>query len=291
MSEAPARGHAARKAVGGVLAVLAIGSTYGFLAVYSFDLLLHGYPHGSSPVSSDASQFVIGVVWLSFGLFLAWLACVTLSPRGQMGLARTWLGGFKLPRPGRGLLVFSAALAADGLGYWLYVAVDAWRHLPSPEADPVAHSLVYDAAYGVVWGGIGEELLVLALPVVVARALWPSASRMWVGLGMFALVALRLSYHAYQGYGAWSHLPWAVAAIALYLWSGRVWPQIIAHGVYDVAVSLLDHEVISAPVFWVGMLAIIVAGTWAGFARLERDDSVKLRDILRRLAPLPGRYP
>ena len=288
MSETPARGHAARKAGGSALAVLAIASTYGFLAVYSVDLLLHGYPHGSSQVSSDASQFVVSVIWLCFGLFLALIACVTLSPRGQRGLVRTWLAGFKPPRPGRGLVVVSAALAADGLGYWLYAAADAWRRLPSPEPDPVTRSLVYDAAYGVVWGGIGEELLVLALPVVVARAIWPSASRMWVGLGMVSLVALRLSYHAYQGYGAWSHLPWAVAAIALYLWSGRVWPQIIAHGLYDVAVSLLDHGAISAPVFWVGMLALIVAGARTGFIRLEVDDKVRLREALRRLIPIPG---
>lgn len=89
--------------------------------------------------------------------------------------------------------------------------------------------------------GITEEVLALAVPVLFAGYVlsrgpeWLRRRRtpaIWA-LGA-TLVAVRMTYHLYQGSAAVSHLPWAVATVALYLHTRRLLPIVVAHVVADV---------------------------------------------------------
>lgn len=81
--------------------------------------------------------------------------------------------------------------------------------------------------------GIGEELLVLALPMM-AMALFTDR----LSIVMPVLVVMRLSYHLYYGWSAIGLIvPWAVATVVV-LWFWRSWTMLIGliviHLVADV---------------------------------------------------------
>lgn len=92
----------------------------------------------------------------------------------------------------------------------------------------------------------------------------------------------------YQGSWAWSHLPWAVGAVLLYLWTGRVWPQILAHAFYDMILTLTDHHEISqlAEIMLLHgvTLASLASGSVITLARRRRRRAAPTADE-RQLTP------
>ncbi|MEP9394374.1 hypothetical protein ABLE94_19260 [Gordonia sp. VNK1] len=87
-----------------------------------------------------------------------------------------------------------------------------------------------------VGAGFGEEIIVLAVPVVILRFYRvPTVGAIWI------LVALRIAYHLYYNViGVWWMLPWALASALIYWW----WPDrrilgglIVAHIAYDAVAA------------------------------------------------------
>lgn len=103
------------------------------------------------------------------------------------------------------------------------------------------------------------------------------------------LVIARIAYHLYQGAWAWSHLPWAVGAVLLYLWTGRVWPQILAHAFYDTTLALSDHHEISQPAEMVllhGVATVLVILGLVMMARGRRRPAISARPAGTELTPM-----
>jgi hypothetical protein len=82
--------------------------------------------------------------------------------------------------------------------------------------------------------GVGEELLVLALPYLVLTRIRFRDRPIPSTAVMALLVALRMSYHVYYGWSALSLLPWAITSVAVFARYQRVWPLILTHTVYDL---------------------------------------------------------
>jgi len=80
-----------------------------------------------------------------------------------------------------------------------------------------------------IGAGIGEEVLLLAIPFALAtRAGW----KPWVVIAL--LTGLRLSIHLYYGAGSVFVVLWIPAAYLLYPATRSILPLILGHIVYDV---------------------------------------------------------
>ncbi|MFC1405771.1 MULTISPECIES: CPBP family intramembrane glutamic endopeptidase [Streptacidiphilus] len=90
--------------------------------------------------------------------------------------------------------------------------------------------------------GFSEEVVVLAGPVLLLRAVWRRPLGP-VGRGCLitVLAALRLSYHVEYGLGVLPLLPWAIACALIYERSRALIPLMIAHAVYDVVVTMANR--------------------------------------------------
>lgn len=224
-----------------MLVIFAYLVGYGPGVVTSVVVLITGDQSAVDTQSmSGAAAFAIESGLIGIGLLLGAAATRLISSAAL----REWLSGQPPRRPGRGMLIAGLVLGSHLAGYWLYV----WLFHPRPPAhDPATPALWLDAAQSTVAGAIGEEFIVLALPIVVARWLAPRLLRPGRPAVMFVAVLVigRMAYHLYQGAAAWSHLPWAVVAILLYMRWGRVWPQILAHAFYDLTLVLAQHHRIS----------------------------------------------
>lgn len=88
-----------------------------------------------------------------------------------------------------------------------------------------------------VMAGVFEETLVLATPLLIVAVLARRANPVPPLLIVAVLVAARMGYHLYYGWGALQLLPWAIAMVFVYWRFRATWPLIVAHIVYDVAVA------------------------------------------------------
>lgn len=239
---------------------------YGSAVAFSVQVMMHGYPPSRAHVSYEqlVRWFVAGEILIAAGVVLSWLACVVAG----RGVWRQWVQGFKSPRPGGAASVFGALLALQMLG-WVIVAL---VNPPAPPADTASFSLAMDVGHSVISGAVGEELIVLAAPIVVMRRVLPGvfARRGFVIIVVAALVVLRLSYHLYQGAWALTHVPWAIGAIVLYLIFGRIWPQIVAHAVYDVVLVLHEHAVITQTAQYALLFLMPLVGLGVGWWQRRR---------------------
>lgn len=108
--------------------------------------------------------------------------------------------------------------------------------------------LGYQLVRGVT-AAVGEEFIVLALPVVLVRYTTPHllTRRAGVVAVVIGLVILRMAYHLYYEQSALMLVPWAVVTALLYLRIGRVWPLIIAHAAYNTLLAFNDHDLLAHP--------------------------------------------
>lgn len=108
--------------------------------------------------------------------------------------------------------------------------------------------------------GVGEEVLVLAVPVFVLKS-----ARVPFAAALPLLVAMRVAFHLYYGYSVLWLLPWAIGVTALY-WR---WPSpkvlcalIIAHTGYDIP-SMLGANLQTVTVVAAVMVVVAVGcGRW-----------------------------
>lgn len=184
---------------------------------------------------------------------------------GQLGrplLAtfREWLVGARGAPNGVALLLMG--------GFWLsfLAGVEMVRVLdlnPPGVLEAASEATLWHEVASAVLAGVGEELLVLALPVVLLRRYFGHLSGAGPVVLFVGLVAMRMSYHLYYEAWAFAHLPWAIVITALYLKFGVVWPLILAHAGFNTVQALGRYGLIEAgPLMWgVGVLTATL-GLW-----------------------------
>lgn len=240
-----------QRAVAPLLGLAAYVCAYGLAIIKSIDVLLHGY--GSTTVSHASQRDDVRTPVLASCLLVVALTLASMAVRLVGAPQCEWLIGTTPARRGRGIFTVGALMLSSVAG--VYLVADAGAAVGP--TNPVHHALWFDLVFAVTQGALGEELLVLALPLVLIRHAAPHVleRRSSIARVVAVGVALRLAYHLYQGVWSLSHILWAAAAIVLYLWSGRVWPQIIAHALYDVVAVLWNHDAIGGGVQWLALIA------------------------------------
>lgn len=243
--------------IAAVMGALAIVFAFG-PGIATSIWLLFSEP-GVSASSDPLGSLITGLFFLSGGLVLAYGATRVLLPGRDA--TREWLRGRPDPKPGSGLLSAGGALLGLLLGYGLLLALG-----PEQRAQPADGPLWFALTWSVLVAGLGEEMLVLALPVVLLRHSAPRWLASHGTLVITLLVVLRLSYHVHYGVWALALLPWAAAAAWLYLRFGRVWPLVLQHATYDIVLALRDAGTISQAtqntLFVASTAVLIVAGYW-----------------------------
>ncbi len=144
-----------------------------------------------------------------------------------------------------GLLLFCAAYFLMWVAFLVFGSLPRLGE-PAVPAEP-APSALYVVTYAVL-AGVGEELLIVAVPVAVMTALrlrWP--------VQLLVLVVLRTPFHLYYGYTAvLLAAVWSVGYWLLYRRYRWIWPLVAAHTLYDC--------VTHASVFGAGGLVLRLVG-------------------------------
>lgn len=198
---------------------------------------------------------------VGFGLVLAWGAVKTLGDPWRL----EWAVGRSPAVRGTGLLTAGLALLALMGGYGALAPF-----LSSGSADTDEAPLWFALPRAFAYAGLGEELIVLALPIVALRALTPSLlSGRWLALTVPVLVSLRMPYHLYHGEWILTLLPWALVTVLIYIRWGRVWPLILQHTFYNTMLALSDVGYFSQRTLIVTLVAAGLGCTAAGLWRMR----------------------
>jgi len=185
--------------------------------------------------AADAARATLAfqAVWLQFGCaaLAVLLAAGSQLSRAELGIRRPVRSRYVLGR-GWGATagyVFILGASAAMTGQVLTVLHLAGRTYPG--AGDAAHSAVLTGAFlaGSVAAGVGEEILLFAVPIALARrAGWP----VWVVVGF--VTVLRWSIHAYYGWTSLFVVVWIPAGYLLYRAVGSIWPLVAGHGLFDL---------------------------------------------------------
>jgi len=248
-----------------VTAIAAFGGVFGWSVRDAVDIACQYHGSTVRRVGLSASS---SVGWAVFAALVAGVAVLALR-----GSNRWW--------PGSGQWVWTrhragwaVALGATGLSMLclalgdsvLSSVLDRWALLN--HVDAVGISTVGQVA-GALQAGIGEEVIVLAIPAAVLRFY-----RAPTVLALCVLVALRVSYHLYYGWiGVVWLVPWAVVTAAVY-WRWPDWRLLVLlvvdHAVFDLRSLLFGRD---AGMIWLlaGVSVLAVAGAirprwWAAAA-------------------------
>lgn len=259
-----------------VLGVPAAGSVVTFLALVQQET---GVAPVEEPQSYADIAFWIGVT-LTFGMIVG-VALTRFISRRYPGtrVGRDWLAD-RARRGGWGGLALTAGVP------WLILSVTqplytylaeqfiGVRALAVEQTIPPLWFVIVSAT----WAGFGEELFVVALPIVALayvvepRNFWRAFWYTWP-----ILVAARMIYHAYYGWGFLQFLPWAMAVPILYALYRRVWPLIVMHSAYNVLNDLDGLGYLPTTVHLTIVIGVGTALTIAGIAFNRRGaQAVKL---------------
>lgn len=258
------------------LVVVALTALFLYVTISSALIALGNPAAGADDTASDAVQ-------ASYYLLL--LAGAGIALLAAAGISGTRAAGFPAGSArhlGR-LLIGSAATVYVPLVVCTtaYVVIAAFGEVPQANS-PRQSTMVGLAAS--LSSGIGEEVFVVVVPVVLLGPLLAWASRRSPGTGRAATVALvvlmvaaRLSYHLYYGPVALVLLPWAVLTVLVYLRTRAVLPLMICHVGYDAVLQLPGLLGVG------GTVLLALGGAIAG--------SLFVADVRTRAAGHPGNAP
>lgn len=256
----------ARRAMTTVIAAWAIG--FAVPTVRAVIYLVHRF--SARFVDTGPQLFTAVLVDYLPACLVAVLVLLLVTRRlgttpAQAGLA--WPGRDR--RSGRELLglvvvCLLAQLVSPGLDVLLPRSGSPWDRKLTPGVHPWFD---LDAAFSAARAAIGEELLVVVVPVLLLRA--AKVRTRWIVL---ALLAMRISYHVYYGWASLDVLVWGSVFLALYLARGWIWPQLIAHFIYDTLNGGLGPYVASWPwrVCWVAAFVLPLGYLLVARIRLRR---------------------
>ena len=212
-----------------------------------------GGPAGSAdvlgPGASGGSQFAAAATFSVLQLAVAAGAAVLLllgpvwrcdpvsERRRRLGLR--WTGGRTLILGGGAGATAGYVAILAGAAFVSALVLGALHLNGRPTAggsipDPLLLAGDYLMSVG---AGIGEELLLQAIPYVLAtRAGW----KPWAVIAL--LTGLRLSIHLYYGAGSLFVVLWIPAAYLLYRAIGSIVPLMVGHIVYDLLATTIQRS-------------------------------------------------
>ncbi len=135
------------------------------------------------------------------------------------------------------------------LGYmigWLPQLIVDWIGLHDPNGGLFADTPVPDALLGSVAAGVSEEILALAVPLVLLEraglARWRRGGRpAGLVITVLLLTAARMGYHVYRGWDSLGFLPWALASVLVFYFTRGLIALIVAHSCFDLVALLLPR--------------------------------------------------
>lgn len=181
------------------------------------------------------------------------------------------LSGARSKGPGNSLIIVGVTSTMMALGPFALMLLLQVVDIPDTGISDSADPVWYDILKTGVLAPVSEELLVVALPLMILRReapRWLKGRRLVVVVTV--LVAARMAYHLYQGVYSLTHLPWALATVLLYITYRAVWPIIIAHAGYNSALILHDHGQLTEQGLYIAMLLAPVVIIAAGMVRRHR---------------------
>jgi hypothetical protein len=204
-------------------------------AMMSLAAAHHG-AHTASRTDSIAAELANDAVPLALSLLAATLgvrsaARAPLALRGaDLGLSRT--SATSRARAASTALMYLATLTtASILTDRLLALLGLQADSPAVPTDRLPAAIANSA-----WAGLLEEPILLGLTIgLTVRLRW----RWWLVLPL--MIAMRGAFHVYYGPGTLFVVPWMVGAYLLYRRCPLLWPFVLAHGAYDVLVTLADN--------------------------------------------------
>ena len=203
-------------------------------AIMSLAAAHHG-AHAMTRTDSIAAELANDAIPLGLSLLAATLgmrsaARTPLALRGtDLGLRRT-AAISRARAAGTALMYLATLTAASILTGRLLQLLGVQADSPTAPPDRLPTAIVDNA-----WAGLLEEPILLGLTIGLAvRLRW----RWWAVLPL--MIVMRGAFHVYYGPGALFVIPWMCGAYLLYRRCPLLWPFVLAHGAYDVLVTLTD---------------------------------------------------
>ena len=185
------------------------------------------------------------------------LAAFTQLDRSELGLRGTARTRYVVGRGvGAGLAYVFILAAAGAVTNQLLAQVGVVAR-GYPGAGDAANNAALAGAllFSSAAAGVGEEILLFAVPIALARRSG------WSPLAALTLVtALRWTIHAYYGWGSLFVLLWIPAGYLLYRAAGSIWPLIAAHALFDALLFSSDAWPSHTDIFTAAGLTLAVAG-------------------------------
>ncbi|MGI3784139.1 MAG: CPBP family intramembrane glutamic endopeptidase [Janthinobacterium lividum] len=206
-------------------------------------------------------------------LAVAW-TCTAVAVAVALALGRKILGfswsdlGIRGPHDRRVLRGLALSCVAYFLMWVAFFVFGSLPRLGEPALTSAArsHPALWVLVYSLL-AGVGEEVLIVAVPVAVMTVLrWPWAVQILV------LVVLRTPFHLYYGYTAivlaviWSVLYWLL--YSRYRW---IWPLVAAHTLYDCVVSSSAFGATGSLVLRLGAVVVLLVGAGLVVRQILRD--------------------
>jgi uncharacterized protein len=207
-------------------AVVVVGA-FGYFVLRSLHAAL--YPTATAPISQSHLEYLL--VYESITLVLL---CVFLYLRGwrttRLGVSVT----AKDTLTGIGLVV--VGYVGFALMWWIAAATGIHPSYAGAHPELVARGLSLPVVIAVsVLNPIYEETFLCGYIVTTAKAIDRTVA------GVNVSIAIRLLYHLYQGgIGVLQIIPIGLIFTWWYARTGRLWPVIVAHALFD-AIGLLHY--------------------------------------------------
>lgn len=201
-------------------------------AIMSLVAAHHG-AHATARADSLGAELLTDVIPLALSL-LATILGIRTAARAPLALGSTELGLRRADSISRAwaaataLMYLAAITAADSTTHVLLSALSIQSDAPTAPTDGLTAAIVNSSGAGLV-----EEPILLGLTIGLAvRLRW----RWWAVVPL--MIVMRGAFHVYYGPGVLFVIPWMVGAYLLYRRCPLLWPFVLAHGVYDVLVTL-----------------------------------------------------
>lgn len=207
----------------------------------AIEVMLHGYAGGTFALAPVLRELARAIITITACLLLLWLlARHTGHTPTDVGLHRP-AGA----RPRSSLTITILALGIVNISFMtgqlfgLIPGIPEMIQYPNPPAPTPGQALV--RGIDTMLSGASEELALLALPVVLLRALRTP----WWAIALVT-VALRAPFHLYYGIALVPGLiAWPILMVILFAATGRIWPIFVAHmlrnGTSYLYVASLSH--------------------------------------------------
>lgn len=234
-------------------------------------------PAGDSPAGGSEILRIQGF-WILVAVVLVVLLLATRTVRASsLGFSHA----DRSPRRQIQLIVMMLGVLACLVG-WLPQLLVSAAGVPDPNETLFHNTPALSAVASSLSAGIAEEVLVLAVPLVLFERSGLTGWRIgrlpagWVVVGL-VLVAARMAFHLYRGWASVQFLPWAIGAVVAFYWTRALIAMVIGHVTWDLMVLLLPRTALysTSVAAWYLTFALLAGlGLAAGWVLIRRRELV-----------------